>query len=346
MSSLCDDDQSTYCTFGSEAEVCMHDESREPCMYYRRYPSGDIYRYCVCGSVGSRLPRLERSCSNRDTDSTTVRMSTDMPSTQPPTVATTMYTREPLASPRVATAPPGGEPLASATIAAIVLGTVLGVLLIAVALGLLCLFRMNRLKCGAGTGVTTTDAGIEMAQNGNGSVRGQGSVVSTNAYEDTSTRRDGTSEHAYKSLHLDHEQSHYYSRIPEKSGTPGVRTTQEEVTPSAPPIEGHDQNTEAQEGHEYFVLEREPSKRSSETENSNHDYFVLEKDQGEGGEDGDTPGKEVDSAIVSKPAATHEGYDRIKLSPQHNTAENTYSHLKPNPVKEVEYDHLARPGHT
>ena len=79
-------------------------------------------------------------------------MSTDMPSTQPPTVATTMYTREPLASPRVATAPPGGEPLASATIAAIVLGTVLGVLLIAVALGLLCLFRMNRLKCGAGTG--------------------------------------------------------------------------------------------------------------------------------------------------------------------------------------------------
>ena len=181
---------------------------------------------------------------------------------------------------------------------------------------------------------------------GNGSVRGQGSVVSTNAYEDTSTRRDGTSEHAYKSLHLDHEQSHYYSRIPEKSGTPGVRTTQEEVTPSAPPIEGHDQNTEAQEGHEYFVLEREPSKRSSETENSNHDYFVLEKDQGEGGEDGDTPGKEVDSAIVSKPAATHEGYDRIKLSPQHNTAENTYSHLKPNPVKEVEYDHLARPGHT
>ncbi len=94
------------------------------------------------------------SCSDRDLESTTIRTKTEVPSTRQQLAMVTdaaTSTGVPLTTVNGA-ATSIGEPLAAANVAAIVLGTVLAVVLIAVALGLLCLFRTNRLKCAAGTG--------------------------------------------------------------------------------------------------------------------------------------------------------------------------------------------------
>ena len=188
--------------------------------------------------------------------------------------------------------------------------------------------------------------------------------LQTNVHDDGSPLGTGGSNPTYyKSLNLNQDQSHYYSSIQDEIGTPSTHVKQR-ATPSAPLIEGS--STEAQEGHEYFVLEQQSSLQSTEQvgghtkANSNesfdelsgehysaqeqdaHNYFVLE--QATGNHDDDGSENESDGTTSKPDGVESEGYDHIRRLPEKNPVDSNYSHLSPN--SESGYDHLARPGKT